>query len=48
MSYTGGDFNGHVESKASSFGEVPNGYEIGQLNDGDVWLINWAVGKGLT
>ena len=43
----GGDCNGHVGSDMSGFGEVPWGLEIGQINDGGIRLLDWAVGKGL-
>ena len=29
------------------FGEVHGGFRIGQVNDGELRLLNWAVGKGL-
>ena len=43
----GGDFNGHVGSDWSGLGEVHEGFGIGQINDGGIRLLNWAVGKGL-
>ena len=43
----GGDCNGHVGSDMSGFGEVHGGLEIGQINDGGIRLLDWAVGKGL-
>ena len=39
----GGDFNGDM----SGFGEVHGGFGIGQINDGEMRLLDWAVGKGL-
>ena len=43
----GGDFNGHVGSDMGGFGEVHGGFGIGQINDGGIRLLDWAVGKGL-
>ena len=43
----GGDFNGHVGSDMVGFGEVHRGFGIGQINDGGIRLLDWAVGKGL-
>ena len=43
----GGDFNGHVGSDMGGFGEVHGGFGIGQINDGEIRLLDWAVGKGL-
>ena len=43
----GGDFNGHVGSYMDGFGEVHGGFEIGQINDGGIRLLDWVVGKGL-
>ena len=43
----GGDFNGHVGSDMSGFGEVYGGFGIEQINDGGIRLLDWAVGKGL-
>ena len=43
----GGDFNGHVGSDIGSFGEVHGSFGIGQINDGGIRLLDWAVGKGL-
>ena len=43
----GGDFNGHFGSDMSGFGEVHGGFEIGQINDGGIRLLDWTVGKGL-
>ena len=42
-----GDFNGHVGSDMGGFGEVHGGVGIGQINDGRIRLLYWAVGKGL-
>ena len=39
----GGDFNDHVGSDMGSFGEVDGGLGIGQINDGGIRLLNWAV-----
>ena len=39
----GGGFNGDM----SGFGEVHGGFGIGQINDGEIRLLDWAVGKGL-
>ena len=30
-----------------SFGEVHGGFGIGQINDGEIRLLDWAVGKRL-
>ena len=43
----GGDFNGHVGSDIGGFGEVHGGFGIGQINDGRIRLLDWAVSKGL-
>ena len=43
----GGDFNGHVGSDMGGFGEVHGGFGIGQINDGGIRLLDWAVGKEL-
>ena len=43
--FIGDDFNGHVESDAGGFDKVHGRYGIGQLNDGGVRLMIWAVGK---
>ena len=43
----GGDFNGHIGSDKGGFGEVHGGFRIGQINDGGIRLLDWAVGKGL-
>ena len=43
----GGDFNDHVGSDMGGFGEVHGGFGIGQINDGGIRLLGWAVGKGL-
>ena len=40
----GGDLNGHVGSDmGGDFGD----FGIGQINDGGIRLLDWAVGKGL-
>ena len=43
----GGDFNCHVSSDVGGFGEVHGGFGIGQINDGGIKLLDWAVDKGL-
>ena len=43
----GDDFNGHVVSDMFGFGEFHGGFGIGQINDGGITLLDWAVGKGL-
>ena len=43
----GGDFNGHIGSDMGGFEEVHGGLGIGQINDGGIRLLNWAVDKGL-
>ena len=45
--FVGGDFNGHVGSDVGGFGEVHGGFGIGQINDGGIRLLGWAVRKGL-
>ena len=44
----GGDFNGHVGSGMGGFGDVHGGLGIGQINNGTIRLLDWAVGKGLS
>ena len=41
----GGDFDVHVGSDMGAFGEVHGGFGIGQINDGGIILLDWAVGK---
>ena len=43
----GGDFNGHVGSDMGTFGEVHGRSGIGQINDGGIRLLDWAIGQGL-
>ena len=43
----GGDFNGHVGSDMGGFGEVHGDFGTGQINNGRIRLLTWAVGKGL-
>ena len=43
----GGDSNGHVGNVMGGCGEVRGGFGIGQINDGGIRLLDWAVGKGL-
>ena len=43
----GVDFNGHVGSDMGGFGEVHRGFRTGQINDGGIRLLDWAVGRGL-
>ena len=43
----GGDFSGHVGSDMGGFREVHGGFGIGQINDGWITLLDWAVVKGL-
>ena len=43
----GGDFNGHIGSDMGGFEEVHGGFGIGQINDGGIRLLDWAVDKGL-
>ena len=42
-----GEFNGHVGSNMGDFGEVHahGGLGIGQINDGGIRLLDWAIGK---
>ena len=49
-SYTvlvGSDFNDHVGSDVGGFGEVHGDFGIGQINNGGIRLLDWAVIKGL-
>ena len=39
----GDAFNGHVGSDMGGFGEVCGGSGIGQINDGAIRLLDWAV-----
>ena len=43
----GGDFNGHVGSDMSGFGEIHWAFGIGQINDGEIRLSDWGICKGL-
>ena len=44
----GGDFNGHVGSDMGGLEEVNGGgLGIGQVNEGRIRLLDWAVGKTL-
>ena len=43
-----GNFNGHVGSDMGGFGEVHEGFGIGQINDCGIRLLDWAVGKDCT
>ena len=46
----GGDFNGHVGSDMGGLKEVNGGgggLGIGQVNEGRIRLLDWAVGKTL-
>ena len=43
----GNDFNGHVGSDMCGFGEVYGGFGVGQINDGWIRLLDWAVVKGM-
>ena len=45
--FVGGDFNSHVGGDMDGLGEVHRRSGIGQINDGGIRLLNWAVGKGL-
>ena len=45
--FVGGDFNGHVGGDMDGLGEVHRRFGIGQINDGGIRLLDWAVGKGL-
>ena len=45
--FVGGDFNGHVGGDMDGLGEVHRRFGIGQINDGRIRLLDWAVGKGL-
>ena len=41
----GGDFNDHVDSDMSGFGEVHGGFGIWKMNNGGIRLLDRAVGK---
>ena len=43
----GVDLNGYVGSDVGDVGEVHGGFGIGQIIDGGIRLLDWAVGKGL-
>ena len=43
----GGDFNSHVGSDMSGFGEVHEDFGIRQINYGGIRQLDSAVGKGL-
>ena len=43
----GDNFNSHVGGDLGSFGEVTEGHEIGQINNGGIRLLHWSVGKRL-
>ena len=43
----GGDFDGYVGSDIGGFREVHGGFGIGQISDGGIRLLDWAVSKGL-
>ena len=43
----GGNFIGHVGSNMGGFREAHRGFGMGQINDGGVRLLDWAVSKGL-
>ena len=43
----GGYFNGHFGSDMGGFGEVNGYFGTGQINDGGIRLLDWAVGEGL-
>ena len=42
-----GNFNGHVGSDMGGFGKAHGGFGIGQINNGEIRLLDWPVGKGL-
>ena len=42
-----GDFNGHVGSNMDGLGGLHGGFGIGEINDGEIRLLDWAVCKGL-
>ena len=45
--FVGGNFNGLVGSDMGGFGEAHENFGIGQINNGEIRLLDWAVGKGL-
>lgn len=45
--FVGGDFNGHVGCDVGSFGKVLRVFVIGQVNDWEITLMDWTVGKAL-
>ena len=42
-----GNFNGHVGSDMGGFGKAHGGFGIGQIDNGEIRLLDWPVGKGL-
>ena len=43
----GRGFNGHVGNDMGGFGEVHGNFAIEQINDGEIRLLDWVVGKEL-
>ena len=43
----GCDFNGHVGIDVCGFGEAHGVFGIGKINDGEIRLLDWVIGKGL-
>ncbi|XP_070039706.1 uncharacterized protein [Nicotiana tomentosiformis] len=45
--FIGGDFNGHIRSTASGYGEVHGGFGFGEKNGGGTSLLDFAKAFGL-
>ncbi|XP_070052853.1 uncharacterized protein [Nicotiana tomentosiformis] len=45
--FIGGDFNGHIGSTASGYGEVHEGFSFGERNGGGTSLLDFAKAFGL-
>ena len=43
----GSDFNGHVGSNMGGFGELHGSFGFGQIYDGGIRFLDWAVDKRL-
>ena len=43
----GGDFNSQVDSNVDGLERFMGGFQIGQINDGGIGLLDWTVGEGL-
>uniref|UniRef100_A0A1S4BAA5 Craniofacial development protein 2-like n=1 Tax=Nicotiana tabacum TaxID=4097 RepID=A0A1S4BAA5_TOBAC len=45
--FIGGDFNGHIGSTASGYGEVHGGFDFGERNGGGTSLLDFVKAFGL-